>query len=185
MSTNPKAMTAETRQWLKDYFTYDWPSSRTAGLDRYYWTGFKLIEEIGEGESVLDVGCGVNPLKRHITNLHGIDITDIGSDEQVAIEYFKTEEKYDVAFALGSINFGSYDTIRDQTESMVNALKQKSRIYWRCNPAHRDHGNDKVKDVPFFHWRLEHHLLLAKRFGYEVTEFMPDKNRYYVKWERK
>jgi len=26
--------------------------------------------------------------------------------------------------------------------------------------------------------------LLAKRFGYEVTEFMPDKNRYYVKWER-
>jgi len=32
--------------FLKDYFTYDWPSSRTAGLDRYYWTGFKLIEEI-------------------------------------------------------------------------------------------------------------------------------------------
>ena len=129
MSTNLKTINAETRQWLKDYFTYDWPSSRTAGLDRYYWTGFRLIEEIKEGESVLDVGCGINPFKRHITDLHGIDITDIGSDEQVDVQYFKSEKKYDVAFALGSINFCSYDTIRDQTEGMVNALKQKSRIY--------------------------------------------------------
>ena len=184
MSTNLKTINAETRQWLKDYFTYDWPSSRTAGLDRYYWTGFRLIDEIREGESVLDVGCGINPFKRHIANLHGIDITDIGSDEQVDVQYFKSEKKYDVAFALGSINFCNYDTIRDQTEGMVNALKQKSRIYWRCNPAHRDHTNDKVNDVPFFHWRLEHHLLLSKRFGYEITEFMPDQNRYYVKWER-
>jgi len=170
--------------FLKDYFTYDWPSSRTAGLDRYYWTGFRLIEEIKEEESVLDVGCGLNPLKRHITNLHGIDITDIGSDEQVAIEDYHTDKKFDVAFALGSINFGDWKLIQQQTKSMCNALKQKSRIYWRCNPAHRDHGNDKVQDVPFWHWSLDDHLSLSKQNGFQITEFMQDLNRYYVKWER-
>ncbi len=177
-------MSTYDREWLHDYFTYDWPSSRTAGFDRYHWTGFRLIEEIQEGETVLDVGCGINPLKRHIPNLHGIDITDIGCDEQVAIEDFKTEEKYDVALALGSLNFGDDKLIETQIKSMVNALKPKSRIYWRCNPGHRDHGNNNVGKVPFFEWKLIHHVYFADLFGYEVTEFMPDRNRLYAKWER-
>lgn len=177
-------MSTYDREWLHDYFTYDWPSSRTAGFDRYYWTGFRLIEEIREGETVLDVGCGINPLKRHIPNLYGIDITNIGSDEQVAIEDFKTEEKYDVALALGSLNFGDDKLIETQIKSMVNALKPKSRIYWRCNPGHRDHGNTNVGKVPFFEWKLIHHMYFSDLFGYEVTEFMPDRNRLYVKWER-
>ena len=67
---------------------------------------------------------------------------------------------------------------------MCKALKPKSRIYWRCNPSHRDHGNDKVNEVPFWHWKLEDHLILSTAFGFKVTEFMPDRNRYYVKWER-
>lgn len=180
MSTDPNPH----KDFLKDYFTHDWPSSRTAGLDRYYWTGFRLIEEIQEGERVLDVGCGINPFKRHIPNLHGIDITDIGSDEQIAIEDYETEEKFDVAFALGSINFGDWSLIKKQTEMMCNALKQKSRIYWRCNPAHRDHGNNRVQEVPFWNWELDHHMLLSRQNGFEITEFMHDLNRYYVLWER-
>lgn len=178
-------MEAQQREWLKDYFTYHWPSSRTAGLDGYYWTGWRLIDEIKEGETVLDVGCGVNPFKRHIPNLIGIDVTDIGSDEQIAIEDYFTPEKYDVAFALGSLNFGSWDDIINQTRAMSRCMKEDSRIYWRCNPGHRDHGNEKVKDVPFFNWDINHHLILASLLGWEVTEFMPDKNRMYVKWERK
>ena len=146
---------------------------------------FKVIAGLIEKNTrVLDVGCGINPLKRHIPNLHGIDITDIGSDEQVAIEDYETEEKFDVAFALGSINFGDWNLIKKQTEQMCKALKPKSRIYWRCNPAHRDHGNDRVQDVPFWHWELDHHLLLSRQNGFEITEFMPDLNRYYVLWER-
>lgn len=172
------------REWLKNYFTYDWPSSRTAGIDGYYWTGWRLIDEINDDELVLDVGCGVNPFKRHIKGLHGIDITNIGSDEQVAIEDFKTDVKYDVAFVLGSINFGSWYDIIDQTKSLSRCMKDTARIYWRCNPGHRDHGNEKVKDIPFFEWRINHHLLLTQVLGWEVTEFMPDGNRMYVKWER-
>jgi hypothetical protein len=180
MSINPHY------DFLKDYFTNTWPSSRTAGLDQYYWTGFRLIDEIKENERVLDVGCGVNPFKRHIPNLHGIDITDIGADEVCAIEDYEiAEKKYDVAFCLGSINFGDIELVRTQVYRVADALKETgSRIYWRCNPGHRDHGNNKVGEIPFFNWRIQDHIMLAEETGFEVTEFMPDRNRMYVKWER-
>lgn len=174
----------DEREWLKDYFTNTWPQSRKVGLDKFYWTGWRLINETKQEERVLDVGCGSNPFRGHIPLLTGIDITDIGSDIQVAIEDYKPDKKFHVAFALGSINFGSWDTIKKQTESMCNALKRKSRIYWRCNPGHRDHGNDKVNDIPFWNWELDHHMLLSRKHGFEVTEYMPDNNRMYVKWER-
>ena len=179
-------MVTYDREWLKNYFTYDWPSSRTAGLDGYYWTGWRLIDEINDTESVLDVGCGVNPFKRHIKNLHGIDITSIGSDEQVAIEDYRPDGRFDVAFCLGSLNFGSWDIITKQVTALTEyCMKDKSRIYWRCNPGHHDHGNDTVSEVPFYNWKLEDHIILSSKFGYKLTEFMPDKNRMYVKWERK
>ena len=175
----------DEREWLIDYFTNHWPQSRKVGLDKFYWTGWRLVYEVKEGERVLDVGCGSNPFRGHIPLLTGIDITDIGSDEQVAIEDYFTKEKYDVAFALGSINFGSWETILEQTMSLVRCMKDDSRIYWRCNPGKRDHGNDKVNEVPFFEWNIWHHIILSQLFGYEIIELMPDNNRMYVKWERK
>lgn len=169
------------REWLRDYFTNDW----SGNIDNYYWSGWRLIDEIQEGETVLDVGCGVNPFKKYITGLHGIDITDIGCDEVVAIEDYKPENKFDVAFCLGSINFGSWSKILEQVNALTkNCLKEKSRIYWRCNPGHRDHKNDKVGEVPFFDWNINYHMLFARMTGFEVTEYMPDNNRMYVKWER-
>lgn len=147
-----------------------------------------MIDEIKDGERVLDVGCGVNPFKCHIRHLHGIDITDIGADEVVAIEDYELvhmyEDKFDVAFCLGSINFGDMDLIRTQVYRVSDALHDKARIYWRCNPGHRDHGNDRVGEVPFFNWTIQDHMMLAEETGFEVTEFMPDRNRMYVKWER-
>ena len=184
MFTNPNPHL----DFLRDYFTNTWPSSRTAGLDGYYWTGFRLIEEIKDNERVIDVGCGVNPFKRHIPNLFGIDITDIGCDEVCAIEDYEViepyEDYYDVAFCLGSLNFGDRELIQLQCKRVSEALKPKARIYWRCNPGHRDHGNNRVNDVPFFNWTIEDHFELAKENGFKVTEFMPDNNRMYVKWER-
>ena len=178
-------MVTYDREWLKDYFTHDWPSSRTAGLDTYHWTGWRLIDEIAENETVLDVGCGVNPFKRHIKNLHGIDITAIGSDEQVAIEDYRPDVRYDVAFCLGAINFGTWSDIVEQVSNLTRrCMKDKSRIYWRCNPGHRDHCNKNVDKVPFYNWKLEDHIILSSKFGYKLTEFMPDSNRMYVKWQR-
>lgn len=176
----------DEKEWLIDYFTNHWPQSRKVGLDKFHWTGWRLIDEIKEGERVLDVGCGSNPFRGHIPLLTGIDITDIGSDIQVDIEDYKPKEKFDVAFCLGSINFGDWNTIVNQICNLTrNCLKEESRIYWRCNPGNRDHGNDKVQDVPFFNWNINHHVMLTQLSGYKVTEFMPDNNRMYVKWERK
>ena len=174
-------MVAYNREWLRDYFTNDW----TGSLDNFYWTGWRLVDEIQDGETVLDVGCGTNPFKGKIKNLHGIDITNIGSDEQVAIEDYKPETKFDVAFCLGSINFGDWNTIVTQINALTrNCLKEKSRIYWRLNPGRRDHDNDRVGEVPFFNWNINHHIMLTQLNGFQVTEWMPDNNRIYAKWER-
>ena len=122
------------REWLRNYFTYDCFGTRTAGLDGYYWTGFKLIEEIKENETVLDVGCGINPFSRHLDHLVGIDITDIGADiPNTAIEEWDSVGKrlFDVAFCLGSINFGDAEIIDKQIDAITKCLVPNSRIYWR------------------------------------------------------
>ena len=41
------------------------------------------------------------PMKQYLNNVYGIDITDIGADEVVAIEDFKSDERFDVALCLG------------------------------------------------------------------------------------
>ena len=175
------------REWLRNYFTYDWPGTRTAGLDGYYWTGFKLIEEIKENETVLDVGCGINPFSRHLDHLVGIDITDIGADiPNTAIEEWDSVGKrlFDVAFCLGSINFGDAEIIDKQIDAITKCLVPNSRIYWRVNPSNRDHENPKVNEIPFFHWSLDWMMHFAKKYKYDITEWMPDRNRWYCKWER-
>jgi hypothetical protein len=173
--------------FLRDYFSTHWGGSE-ARLEQYLYTGYGLATKIKPGERVLDVGCGTNPLKTLIPNLHGIDITDIGCDEVIAIEDFKTEEKFDVALALGSINFGSIDKIRSQIKAVDEALTDNGRIYWRCNPGNHDHNNNKVNEVEFFPWTLGYHLLLANEFGYEVTDFYREptrKIRYFAKWVKR
>jgi len=175
-------MVAYDREWLKDYFTNHW---KGRSLHNYKYTGWNLIDEVKEHETVLDVGCGENPFKGHIKNLYGIDITDIGCDENIAIEDYKPKTKFDVAFCLGSINFGDWNTVVKQINCLTrDCLKEKSRIYWRLNPGNRDHDNDKVGEVPFFNWNINHHVMLTQLNGFQVTAWMPDNNRIYAKWER-
>lgn len=173
---------------LKEYFTEHWPKGRSASLDQYMYTGWSLLDEIALNETVLDVGCGTNPFKQSLQErLWGIDITDIGSDQQIAIEDYKTDEKFDVAFVLGSINFGDRDTIKKQISAVVESLKPDGRMYWRCNPGRKDHKNDHVDKINFFPWTLEDQVEFAKQFGYTIEEHYWDgrsQNRLYTKWVR-
>ena len=85
-------------------------------------------------------------MKQYLNNVYGIDITDIGADEVVAIEDFKSDERFDVALCLGSINFGSEDLISKQVENLVLHMKEKSSIFWRLSEkGNTDFG--KLKDV--------------------------------------
>jgi hypothetical protein len=166
---------------LKEYFSTSWLEGNRS-LDQYTYSGWALIFKVQGCERVLDVGCGTNPFKGKIPLLYGIDITDIGSDECVSIEEFETDIKFDVAFCLGSLNFGSKETIYNQIKKVDSILTENGRIYWRCNPANHDHQNNRCDDLPLFEWTVELHETWSKEFGYELQNVQHDHNRIYAEW---
>jgi hypothetical protein len=166
---------------LNDYFAKKWKSN----LDQYLYSGWDLINKININEWVLDVGCGTNPFKGRIPNLIGIDPAFDQADYKVTIDKFKTNKKFDVALCLGSINFGTEDKIISQINSVVNLLKPKSRIYWRCNPGRKDHGNLECQQIDFFPWTFEIHKKFSNYFEFECVDLKLDSNhRIYAEWLR-
>ena len=194
-------MDSDERQHLKDYFSdrksipyskfqLDYPdavNSKSWGREKpLYWSSYKrVLDQLEEDQWVLDVGCGINPLKYFHKKTYGIDITDVGSDEQVAIEDFESPKKFDVAICWGSINFGYYQLIEKQIEKLASVMNdKKSVIYWRLNPGMADHVDERCQNINFFPWSSELMFEFAKKHGYTITELLPDENRIYCKWER-
>lgn len=166
---------------LNNYFSNYW----SPNIDQYRYSGWALIDQIADYETVLDVGCGTNPFKGKIKNLIGIDPAFDQADYKITIENFITEDRFDVAFCLGSINFGTEETILRQIESVVSLLKVPARIYWRCNPGLQDHGNTECQKIDFFPWTFQHHLDYSERFGFACPILAWDENnRIYAEWTR-
>lgn len=166
---------------LNEYFATKWKSN----LNQYLYSGSNLINNIADDEWVLDVGCGPNPFKYKIKNLIGIDPAFNEADYKVTIDMFKTNQKFDVAFCLGSINFGSETKIISEINSVVNLLNKKSRIYWRCNPGRKDHGNLECEQINFFPWTFDTHKKFSTYFGFECVDLKWDSNcRIYSEWSR-
>ena len=167
------------QQDLNNYFSTVW----TSNLSQYNYSGWALVNKINSNELVLDVGCGFNEFKSRIPNLVGIDPANDKADFRLPIEYLRTDIKFDVAFCLGSINFGSEENILNQIECVIKNLKPKSRIYWRCNPGLADHNNEQCKDIDFYPWTIEKHIEFADRFGYKLVVAQWDTgNRIYAEW---
>jgi hypothetical protein len=173
------------QQHLNNYFSGAW-RQRDRGFDQYHKTGWALIDRVKSGESVIDVGCGSNPFKGRLDNLVGVDPAFSEADVQLSLEdYFKqTDSKFDVAFCLGSINFGSVEDIEHQIGLVDKLLAgQGSRIYWRCNPGRKDHGNKECEDILFYPWSFNEHIRLSDKFGYKLLEVSWDNNnRIYAEW---
>ena len=166
---------------LNKYFSTVWRSN----LDQYQYSGWELVNKIRSDETVLDVGYGINEFKSLIPNLIGIDPANENADVKLSIEDFRKDIKFDVAFCLGSINFGSEENILNQIKCVIECLKPKSRIYWRCNPGHHDHRNKECKDINFFPWTMDKHHELSKLFEFEIKELCWDSNnRIYAEWIR-
>jgi hypothetical protein len=165
---------------LTNYFSTSWHPR-----DDYQYSGPSLADKIQPNESVLDVGCGHNLFKGKIEKLIGIDPAFDQADKKCTIEEYQSEVKFDVAFCLGSINFGNEDHIINQISCVVQLLQPKSRIYWRCNPGHYDHDNNECKEIDFYPWSREKHIKLSTSFGYRLVDILDDSNnRLYAEWSR-
>ena len=106
------------QQYLNNYFATQWNSK----IDQYQYSGWELVRKIRLGESVLDVGCGTNPFREKIANLTGIDPAFDQADFKCTIEEFRSNIQFNVAFCLGSINFGPESTILHQIQCVINQI---------------------------------------------------------------
>lgn len=172
------------QQQLNNYFSSTWKSK----LEQYQCSGFKLVDKIQKNELILDVGCGFNQFKSFLPNLIGIDPANDSADFKLSIEEFAADynnlKKFDIAFCLGSINFGDKLNIMNQIACVINCLKPTARIYWRCNPGYADHGNEECKDIEFYPWSIDEHVKLSELFGFKLVTSCWDSDRIYAEWSR-
>jgi hypothetical protein len=173
------------QEFLNYYFGNHWNPSSGARI----FSGVEFIRQrISDNETVLDVGCGTNNFKNVLKHVVGIDPVFDQADVKCTIEEFKTDEKFDVALCLGSINFGTEEVIANQINKIVSLLKPSAKIFWRCNPGRKDHGNEFVNQINFFPWTFEKLNEFAILHGFVQTECNTESDnrtvRLYAEWHR-
>ena len=170
------------KEFIKEYFGKHWVS-RT---NHYTYSNHSIADKILPGERVIDIGCGNNEFKPLITGLIGIDIVNPAADVVVDFDEYETEEKFDVALTLGSIQYGNEADIRKQLNKLASILKPVCRVYWRTNTGVRDHKNELVNQVPYYPWTIDEHYRLARDYGFEIQFIAEDLyGRLYAEWIRK
>lgn len=172
-----------TNNHLIKYFAKNWRPD----YDKFNYSGWALLDKIPKDASILDVGCGYNLLKPHFENLYGIDPANLAADEVVSIEDFDgVGNRWDVVLCLGSINFGTIDTVEPQVAKVVSLCKSGGTIYWRQNPGLRDHPWQGVEEIEFFPWSIELNYELAEKYNCTVEFCDWDTgDRVYAEWRKK
>lgn len=172
------------QNYLNHYFGTVWHLNSDP-INTAEFSGKALVNKVSASERVIDVGCGTNPFKELIPNLIGVDPAFAQADYKCTIEDFVTDEKFDVAFCLGSINFGDRVHIEKQIEKVVSLLNITARIYWRCNPGQQDHPSEECKNIEFYPWSLAEHIRLSAKFGFRLVECRWENGRrLYAEWTR-
>jgi hypothetical protein len=159
-------------------------------------TGKELLAKLTKSNpaKIIDVGCGDNEWKQYFGDkLIGIDPFNENADFIIGVNEYAPEHlnKYDVALALGSINFGDQTEIERQIGNVVHMVKPGGKIYWRMNPG-ITHDNPQAQWVDFFPWSEEYIKDIASRCNCIVNEISWDHtevdvdvrwgNRLYSEW---
>ena len=166
---------------LINYFGKSWRGN----LQKYQYSGLALLDKIPADASVLDIGCGDNFFKQHFKNLIGIDPSNPKADRMVALEEFYTDQQYDAVLCLGSLNFGSKETVYNQCKRAVELTKSGGTIYWRCNPGLHDHPHAGMEDIDFFDWSIQLHEIWSRQLGCDLLKCVWDTdNRIYAEWRK-
>lgn len=168
---------------LARYFGEVWQPE----MKKFKYSGLALINEVNnlQPRSVLDIGCGYNEFKGKIHNLTGLDPYNSAADVQCKIKDYRTDEKYDVILALGSINFGSTNKIFDELEVAVNLAAPGAKMFFRVNPG-LQHTPPESKWISFYPWNSNFIINCADYFGVDVLDIRNDSNnRMYFVWNKK
>lgn len=181
-------MQSITQEKITDFFIQcvEPHNNRHASLTKWQLSGYTLLDKISPDESVIDVGCGRNLFKQYLPKLVGIDPATTEADFKVPFLDFETDQQFDVALCLGSVQFGDIENIKAHLQKINALLKPAGRIYWRCNQR---------PNLPkwFFTWSFDLHQELATEFGYDLavckwdyyTETDLDSYRIYAEWIKK
>lgn len=141
-------------------------------VEKYPINGKTMVEEINNLDPalVIDLGCGLNQYKGVINNLVGVDVVgcreDITADITDLKEYF-ADHSVDVILALGSINFGDADLIRQQLQEVKRMLKVGGIAYFRANQ--NDHDKDHKGDLHYYDWSQELVKQWSATIGFEIV----------------
>ena len=179
-------MTNITQDKITNFFIQGQMIRRHIAMKEWQYSGYSLLDKISPDESVIDIGCGSNLFRSHLPKLIGVDPASDTADYKIPILNFETDQKFDVALCLGSVQFGDLDNIKEHLHKINSLLKPTGRIYWRCNER---------SFVPewFFKWTFELHQELTTEFGYDLKDCKWDYHavtndrsyRIYAEWVRK
>jgi hypothetical protein len=168
---------------LGRYFSEVWQPE----MKKFKYSGLKLIDEVNalKPRSVLDIGCGYNEFKGKVDNLIGLDPYNNRADIKCKITDYKTDKKYDVVLALGSINFGSTDKVFSELEHTVELVAPGGKMFFRVNPG-LQHTPPESKWISFYPWNSNFIINCADYFGVDVLDIRNDhNNRMYFVWNKK
>jgi len=167
---------------------YNWPY-----FGDFKYSGFALLNKITDDDTVIDIGCGCNPFKGKIKNLIGLDPANDAADVKVAIQDYETDQKFSVAFCLGSLTHCVAEEFEERLAKVVSLMLPKSKIFFRVHPMV---GNGmstlpaQFTDLPLYRWSPEVMRRHAAKYGYTVIdmqdEFHPEAGvkRTYIEWAR-
>lgn len=164
------------------YFKDTWHGK----LHSYKYSGLSTLDRIGQGETVLDVGCGENVFKNQLgSRVTGIDPINPAADFRLSIDEFDLHEQYDHVLCYGSINFGNRLDIERQVRKVVQCTKPGGLIHWRLNPGRYDHGNPGQESLNLFNWNNPAIYQMAIRNRCDVEEVLHDSNnRIFSLWRK-
>lgn len=169
------------RAVMEKYFAKVWqPKTK-----KYKYSGLSVIDEINnlKPRSVVDLGCGYNEFKGKINNLVGIDPYNIKADLQLSVLDYMPKEKHDIAIALGSVNFGSVDSILQELHHIVNnVIVPGGLIFFRGNPGQM-HDAPEARWIDFFEWTPSFIQNSADALNCEVVTVRQDTDRLYFVWK--
>jgi SAM-dependent methyltransferase len=165
---------------LEKYFAEVWQSKTKS----YKYSGLSLIDEVNnlKPRSVLDIGCGFNEFKGKIHNVIGIDPYNKNADIQSSTLDYQNNVPFDVVISLGSINFGTVDTILQELKHAVKLTTKGGLMFFRVNPG-KLHQAKEAQYIEFFDWNTEFILNSADLLGCQVVSIKPDGDRFYFVWK--